>query len=330
MKIIRKIIFFAISISIATLLLRQTYQTISLNDLFSRIKELNLFWIIFSVILGLTSHLIRAYRWKLLLRPLNLEVSLLTSFMTLMLGYMSNIFIPRVGEIVRCTGLRRATGIPIRTSLGMVALEHLIDFASFMIIVLLTFIFGWSEVKYVIFSAALTPINYEVCNWILLGLISTAGMLVFIIYINYNRPYVQKIVLNVKYFIVSAKENFYIIYRSKIKKIIIYTTIIKWLMYYLSDYVGLFSIPETSRLDWRVGLSVLTMSSLSFAIPIQGGIGAYHILVSGILVAYGITQQGALFYAAIIHAMHIAIILISGVIGVIFINFSKKSHSDLS
>ncbi|NEJ84254.1 UPF0104 family protein, partial [Rhizobium leguminosarum] len=119
-------------------------------------------------------------------------------------------------------------------------------------------------------------------------------------------------------FMVNIKKGFYGIQQSQEKKLIVYTTIIKWGLYYLSDYVGLFAIQTTSHLDWRAGLAILTMSSLSFAVPIQGAIGAYHILVSSILMAYGISQSNALLYAGVIHAMHMLTILLCGGLSVLF------------
>ena len=53
------------------------------------------------------------------------------------------------------------------------------------------------------------------------------------------------------------------------------------------SYVVFFALPETEGLTAWAGVAVLVMGSFGMAAPVQGGFGAFHALVSGILVLYG-------------------------------------------
>lgn len=319
LKSIRNIIPYIFSLFIASILLRYTYRNISFRELYSQIQELKWQWIGLSMILGLSSHLIRAYRWKLLLQPLGFNLGLAKTFSALMIGYLSNLFVPRLGEIVRCSVLRRTTiAIPMGILLGTVALERIIDLIGFLIVIVFTFLTSFSEIKSALQSITFPSINYKMLGWVLVGLIAVLGWCGFIIYRTCSHGYKNNLLARAKSFMINIKKGFYGIQQSQEKKLIVYTTIIKWGLYYLSDYVGLFAIQTTSHLDWSAGLAILTMSSLSFAVPIQGAIGAYHILVSSILMAYGISQSNALLYAGVIHAMHMLTILLCGGLSVLF------------
>jgi len=328
LKIAKKIISYVLSLGIVVLLLKYTYKDLSINEFLGQVKQLKFTWLIGSVLLGLASHLIRAYRWSLLLQPLGFKVTLVKSFVALMIGYMSNLFIPRLGEIARCSVLSRTTNIPVGFLLGTVGIERVIDLLGLLVVVALTLLFTYPEIKStfeIIFSS---QTSQKFVFYGLIGLIILLAIVMIVAYCNHIRANQNKWLKKFRTFMISLKEGFYAIRASQVKKQIVYTTLIKWGLYYLSDYVGVFAIPATSHLNWSVGLAVLTMSSLSFAVPIQGAIGAYHLLVSSALVGYGIAPSNALLYATVIHAAHLLIVIIGGVVGIIYQNIwisSRKS-----
>ena len=317
MQIIKKIISYILSLGIIFLLLKYTYKDVSIKELISQIKQLNFTWLVVAMLLGLVSHLVRAYRWVLLFQPLGFKVDLLKSFVALMIGYMANLFIPRLGEIVRCSVLSRTTAIPIGFLLGTVGIERVIDLLGFLVVIALTLFFTYPEITSTLSIVFSSPLNQKFVFYSLIGFIILLGVVAMFAYYGYKRSKQHKLLRKLGSFMLRVKQGFYAIRASQVKKYIVYTTIIKWGLYYLSDYLGVFAIPATAHLDWSVGLAVLMMSSLSFAAPIQGAIGAYHILVSSTLVGYGTTYKDALLYATVIHAAHLLVIIIGGVLGII-------------
>jgi hypothetical protein len=79
---------------------------------FLAVREADYFWIALSLLIGLGSHLVRAYRWKYLLEPMDLRPKFLHRYHALMVGYLVNLIIPRAGEATRAALLYRTDKIP--------------------------------------------------------------------------------------------------------------------------------------------------------------------------------------------------------------------------
>src|SRR5437868_5966331 len=72
------------------------------------------YWLLFPiVILALLSHISRAIRWKILIAPMGYRPSTKNAFYSLMSGYLVNTFVPRAGEILRCSLLSKYEKIPV-------------------------------------------------------------------------------------------------------------------------------------------------------------------------------------------------------------------------
>jgi uncharacterized membrane protein YbhN (UPF0104 family) len=98
-------------------------------------------------------------------------------------------------------------------------------------------------------------------------------------------------------------------------------------MYYLMTYVTFFAFGPTTNLDWQAGLSLLVMGGLAMSAPVQGGLGAYHYLVSALLIYYGITENDGLAFAFLLHTSQTLLIISLGLISLIvfWTNPSKPS-----
>ncbi|HAP61155.1 MAG TPA: TIGR00374 family protein, partial [Cytophagales bacterium] len=67
---LRKILQYVVSLAAALALLFWVFRKQSWEDIWSRIAEVEWYLIVLSLIVGLLSHLVRAFRWNLLLEPL--------------------------------------------------------------------------------------------------------------------------------------------------------------------------------------------------------------------------------------------------------------------
>ena len=62
------------------------------------------YWLIVPVFFILTlSHLLRAYRCKILMQPLGYNVSLANTFFVVLVGFLANLAIPMLGEVLICS-----------------------------------------------------------------------------------------------------------------------------------------------------------------------------------------------------------------------------------
>ena len=101
-----------------------------------------------------------------------------------------------------------------------------------------------------------------------------------------------------------------------------------WVLYYFMSYVVFQAMEPTSHLEWRAGLALLVMGGLAMSAPVQGGIGAYHLLVSGLLIYYGVSKQDGLSFAFLLHSSQMALIILTGIASSSVLFYYKKTEDN--
>src|SRR5258706_5706915 len=97
--------------------------------------------------LSMVSHVIRAERWKMLLVPSGNSVPLSSSFLSLMIGYLVNLAIPRGGEVSRCYNLYKLEKTPVEISFGTVVVERIVDVICLVSLIVVCFFVEWEKLK---------------------------------------------------------------------------------------------------------------------------------------------------------------------------------------
>ena len=93
------------------------------------------YWLVIPVFIILfASHYIRAIRWRLLMEPMGYRPSKTNTFFAVMIGYLANQAVPRLGEVLKCTVLARYEKIPADKLVGTIILERVIDALSLLLI----------------------------------------------------------------------------------------------------------------------------------------------------------------------------------------------------
>jgi uncharacterized protein (TIRG00374 family) len=91
------------------------------------LKNANYLWVTLSLIIAATGYFSRAYRWKMQIDPTGYKAGFWPVYNAMMVGYLANLVLPRAGEVVRCSVLKRTDNIPVKVSLGTVITERVID-----------------------------------------------------------------------------------------------------------------------------------------------------------------------------------------------------------
>src|SRR5690349_20298715 len=99
-------------------------------------------WLIIPVIIFLLlSHYSRALRWKILMEPMGYRPSTFNTFAAVMIGYLVNAGVPRLGEVVKCTLLSRYEKIRADKLIGTIVMERAVDVVCLLIVFILALIF---------------------------------------------------------------------------------------------------------------------------------------------------------------------------------------------
>ncbi|MBI5061896.1 MAG: flippase-like domain-containing protein [Desulfatitalea sp.] len=111
--------------SVATLYL--AFRNVPLAELVSYLGSIAYLWLIPSVGLVALAFVLRAYRWRLILKSAK-SVGFWQAYHPLMIGFMINCILPgRVGEIARPAIIKREQSVPFSTGFATVAAERIFD-----------------------------------------------------------------------------------------------------------------------------------------------------------------------------------------------------------
>lgn len=333
---ISSILKYSFSLLLAGVLFYFAFRNVSIDDFMEKVSEVNYWWVVLSVVLSLLSHWLRAYRWNLMLRPLGYErLSDGRTFLAVMSGYLANLAFPRLGEVTRCGVMKKNDQIPMSISFGTVITERAIDFLILLSLILLDFIIEF-DLVYDFFISSVGWDTGADHTWtiVIVGItlvaLVIAGILILkrILEHEFENAFLQKI-----HRVLTDIVNGLLSIR-KVQNIsgFVISTVGIWVFYYLMSYVIFFSISETSALGFGAGLSILAAAGVAMAMPVQGGIGAYHTLVSGVLIIYGIEATSGLFFATLLHTSQLVSILVFGglsVLGTLIIARKRKTEEPL-
>ena len=109
-------------------------------QLIQEIQKVDVKWVLFSMIFGAWAIVNRGLRWIVLIDALGYKASKPNSIAAVAILYFTNLFIPRGGEISRCTVLSQAEKVPVDKLFGTILIERTIDFIFLFGLIFLTMI----------------------------------------------------------------------------------------------------------------------------------------------------------------------------------------------
>ncbi len=319
-------------------LLWLSFRKLDMNEVWAEIQKAHYSWLFFSLFLVLISHVLRAARWNLLIGGLNYKTRLSTTFFSVMIGYLANTAVPRMGEFVRCGVLSKKENIPFNALFGTVIIERVFD-----LIVLVLLIFSVIVFQIRLLNDFLKEFLRPFFNTVFVNIWNISMFMLLVVFIltgsffllkhNKHRFDSHPLYLKMRSFFKGVLEGVKTIKYMKDKWLFLLYTFLIWLFYALMVYVPFMMFPETSSLNFVDGLTLLAIGSLGIVAPVPGGIGAYHFIVKTVLVElYHINADVAISFATITHAGQTLLNVTAGGLGylIIFLTKSQKPRNEKS
>jgi uncharacterized protein (TIRG00374 family) len=283
-------------------------------------------WLLLMALLAIVSHVMRAERWRMLLEPSGYRGRLGYSFLSLMVGYLVNLAIPRGGEVSRCYNLYKLEKTPVEISFGTVVVERMVDLVCLLLLIGLAFLaeseklFKFLDTLPLEAGGSLTAIKFIVYAAIVFVIVALGVILL----VKKNKR------LNA-FFLKTwhgFKEGFLSIGRIKRKGVFIFYSVSIWVLYFLMSYTVIQAFPETRHLGARAVLSLFALGSIAMAAPLPGGTGSYHVLVpQGLVFLYNVPLPDAVAFTFIFHGWQTAILIVGGALSLIVTSFILKKRS---
>ncbi|MCC5942863.1 MAG: flippase-like domain-containing protein [Balneolaceae bacterium] len=306
-----------VSIIAAILLLWLAFRTIDFGELWDQISTVTLYWLPFFLVVMIFSHLLRAERWRQLLPDDCKHISRSTLFAGVMLGYMVNNLVPRLGEVSRPVYVAKKEKVSTGNLMGTIVAERLFDVLVLFLLIFITMVlilgdldivqqlFGienWSGLYYLILPASLLLIVASV--WVFYRV-----MLWLDEKEHFSNPVIIKILSSAK----SFGEGMVSLNKVKNWPMFLLLTTGIWIGYILMTYLPFYMMNMQDQFALGLGEAIVitVVSSVGVSIPTPAAIGSYHLLVQQALwLLYDVPLTTALTYATVVHAFTMLLVFI--------------------
>ena len=282
-------------------------------------------WIVFPVfiILGL-SHFLRALRWRLIMEPLGYQPSIANTYLAVLIGYLANLAIPRLGEVLKCTLLAKYEKVPAEKIVGTIVAERAFDVISLGIVFLMALGLqfnvieaGWNQLKN---QTAKPLIDTNEVNWKMYLFVGIGILLVTVFLILRKR--IPTMVTSIKQTFSGIWEGVMSATKLKQQKLFFVYSFGIWFLYLLATYVGLYATAGTES-SFATAISCLAYASIGMILT-PGGIGAYAYFMAKVLELNGVDYTLGLANGTLQWFSQFLIVIVLGGLSLIILPIINK------
>lgn len=306
---IKKAFKYIISVSIAVVLLWFSFRDVEWADFMEGVRSCRWEFILLSMAAGAFAFFLRALRWRQLLLPIDPHVKTITTFNGVNIGNISNFVFPRIGEFVRCGVIvRRAkknddgADVTYDKVLGTVVLERSWELLVMLMMLAIVVVGGFERFGTFFIEQILQPMsmNTGFSLWWILVILAILGAAV--IYAVWKFREVNAFCSKVWKIVVGLLQGFSSCLRMEKKWLFLAYTLAIWMTYWLMAASVMWAAPFLEGLDLIDALFLSLVGGLGFAVPVPGGIGAFHFIIGLTLsTLYGIPMETGIVYATLSH-----------------------------
>jgi uncharacterized protein (TIRG00374 family) len=330
---ILKYIFF---LALGLFLVWWTIKDLNANDrsqIRTSLQHARYFLVVPVFIILISSHYVRALRWRLLIEPLGYTTKKSNALFSVMIGYLTNLAFPRLGEVVKCTALSRYEKIPVDKLIGTIILERIVDVLSLLLIFGITLVIQpgfYTQLTETFFNHSSAAESGK--SSILLILLILAGCIALAVLtwmiIKKKKP--ADLFELIKNIISRVWEGVTTIRHLKRRMYFIFLTAALWMLYLFCGYIGFLALKETEHYGIKEAFSVLSAGSIGMIVPTPGGIGSYAYLVQKTMILYGLNEGIALAFGWMLWVAQTGVLLIGGLFSFVALPYFNKNKIEKS
>ena len=300
--ILKKILKYALSAAFAALLLWFSFRDVEWASFMESLRACRWEYIILSMAAGSFAFWLRGLRWRRLILPFDPEISRITTFNGVNIGNISNFVFPRIGEFVRCGVISRRSKATYDKVLGTVVLERSWELLVMLMLLAAVLICGADRFGVFFINEIWTPmasgLNIGMWPFAVIAVALAGGLCFLLWHFREKSRFCAKVVGLVR----GLVQGFSSCMRMERKWLFFAYTAAIWATYWLMAASTVWAVPFIEGLDLIDALFLSLVGGLGFAVPVPGGIGAFHFIISlALSVIYGVPVEMGVLYATISH-----------------------------
>jgi hypothetical protein len=230
------------------------------------------------------------------------------SFMAVMVGYIVNLAVPRLGEISRCTVMSQYEKKPFDKLFGTVIAERVADMIILLSLIAITIVLQFPIIGDLLEDSGLMdklrnplPLIFGAIVLVVLGLV----------FLRLLKMSQHPIAIKVRGLIRGVFDGVKSILQMKKRWAFIGHTLFIWGMYMAMFWVATFALEETTGVSFGGILAAFVLGGLSI-VATNGGIGAYPLAVQQILILYSVNSNEALAFGWIMWLSQTLMVVVLG------------------
>ncbi|MDR1847896.1 MAG: flippase-like domain-containing protein [Bacteroidales bacterium] len=281
-------LFFAVGVAFIWVFVAQLSDK-EIDEMFFSVRKANYFWAVVAFVISVLSCYVRALRWRQMLKPMGYgKVSIHKAFLAIMSGYLTNLAVPRLGEVMRCAMLRKSDGVPVEKSLGSVITERAIDLILFVFIFLIAVLMEFNVVNNYLKSS----IDRSIFDKI--KLLATVGVgicvIVIVLVLFVRRKFGNnKLYIRLRNLFAGFRQGILSILHLEKPLLFVFYSLTIWLLWIAGTYAIFRCFEASSVLGFDVSVVVTALSAIGPMIT-PGGIGLYPAIFAQTLLVYGVIR----------------------------------------
>lgn len=288
-------------------------------------------WIAYGLVLNVGALWFRSLRWRLQLQAIDVMPSCGVLFMSFCGTYAVNLVFPRLGELWRTGYISQNQSAPFDSVFGSMVSDRLADTITVGLLTLLTFLASGSELmRYLSQDGTSSGLSALLLSpWLWVAVAAGLAACVAIWLLCRRKAWMRRVIA----FVGGLWDGFTAILRMRHKGLWLLYTIGVWCCYFFSFYLAFYAFPATARVLEIYGTQVVmvafVLSSLSMAVPSQGGIGPWQWAVMFGIGLYSaavpeLTQGYAATFANMVMGCQTLLFIILGLASFAIISFTNR------
>ena len=326
----KKVIEYVLLLGLAAVLLWLAFRSVNWSEFWTDLRTCRWGWVVAMMLLQCLITLMRGERWRLMMRPLTKELRTRETYDAYAICYLANLAFPRSGEVVRCGLIAETRKTHFEGALGSVVIERTWDILCTFICCLPLLFFGrfreyLNEKLFGRITGSMTWL------WIALGAVAVIAAIVFLVRANKEKIARSKVGGAIMKFLKKLADGITSAFRMERKWAFFAYTILIWVSYWLCSLWTIYALPAADGMDGWDALFLMVVGSLGWIIPVPGGFGAYHGIISVTLMSiYGLSQTNSLAFAAVSHEAQVVQMLVIGLISLVSWGIARRHREKLA
>lgn len=323
---IKYIIRYGLPMACSVLLIVWLFRKVDFQQMMDIIRHgVNYWWILLMMALTVFSHIIRGYRWGMQLSAAGIDTPIGVRCVAVFGNYSLNLVVPKLGEVWRPLYIARTAKAPFSKVLGSLLGDRACDGLTVLCLIAMTFVLTSADIEEFATRYSIGRDVADIVDKPLLwcSLLLIAGVL-WSVFHFFGR---LKIIRETEGSLDKCWQGFKALASMRHKgRFLIYTLGI-WVCYFLQVYVCFFAFPFTESLVHQPNsafglmpaLVAFVFSTISMAIPSNGGLGPWNLAIIFGLSLFGVERTEATAFSMLVWAAQSLTLVFLGIYSVIFI-----------